>query len=72
MKPLELKTQEEVNWQEYRKVSTIIAALRYFQVNLDDIDILQLEHFEDVDRLNSEEIDELCIRLNVSQAELYS
>jgi hypothetical protein len=47
-----------------REISTILAALRYFQANLDDIDNLELDHFIDVDRLSYEEIDRLCEAIN--------
>jgi hypothetical protein len=48
-----------------RKIATLLAALRYFQANLDDIDDLKLDHFEDVDRLSYKEIDELCAAINL-------
>lgn len=43
-----------------RETATIIAALRKFQENPDP----NMDHFNDVDPLSSDEIDELCQRLN--------
>jgi NTP pyrophosphatase (non-canonical NTP hydrolase) len=48
----------------YRTVSTVLAALRYFQANAEDEVIRSMDHFVDVDPLGSAEIDELCSRLN--------
>jgi hypothetical protein len=43
-----------------RIVATILAALRYFQANREDILTLEMEHFTDEPPLSSTEIDELC------------
>lgn len=51
----------------YRQVATILAALRYFQANLDDIDDLEIDYFEKLTRLNSCEIDELCQSINFQE-----
>lgn len=48
-----------------REIATLLAALRYFQANLDDIDDLKLDHFDDVDRLSYEEIEQLCQAINL-------
>lgn len=47
-----------------RETATVLAALRYFQANLDDVDSLELDHFESITRLSETEIDELCERIN--------
>lgn len=49
----------------YREIATILAALRYFQANIDDIALLEMTHFEDVEPLTSEEIDTLCEEINI-------
>jgi hypothetical protein len=59
---------QTTHWSEGlgdREIATLLAALRYFQANLDDIDDLELDHFEDVDRLSYEEIDALCEAINL-------
>jgi hypothetical protein len=43
-----------------RIVATILAALRYFQSNREDILTLEMEHFTSDPPLSSDEIDELC------------
>jgi hypothetical protein len=43
-----------------RIVATMLAALRYFQSNLEDILTLEMEHFTDAPPLSYDEIDELC------------
>jgi hypothetical protein len=43
-----------------RSIATILAALRYFQANREDILDLDLPHFHDSDPLSSDEIDDLC------------
>jgi hypothetical protein len=43
-----------------RIVATILAALRYFQANREDIITLELEHFMEDPPLSSDEIDELA------------
>lgn len=48
-----------------RQAATILAALRYFQANVDDIKDLELSHFDEVTPLESEEIDELCESINL-------
>ena len=56
-----------------RETATILAALRLFQEELDHyepteghmaIDIGEREHFVDVEPLTSDEIDELCEKIN--------
>jgi hypothetical protein len=50
---------------DYGQISTILASLRYFQDNLDDTTISKMSHFIDVDPLTSEQIDNLCIDINL-------
>jgi hypothetical protein len=50
-----------------RQTATILASLRYFQANRDDILELELEHFEEVTPLTYEEIDELCESINFKE-----
>lgn len=47
-----------------RELATVLAALRYFSANLDDIDELDMDHFKDVKRLSAEQIRRLCERIN--------
>jgi hypothetical protein len=46
-----------------RVIATMLAALRFMQVNMDD-DILEMKYFEDVKCLESDEIDQLCQDIN--------
>jgi hypothetical protein len=48
-----------------RHIATILAALRHFQDNIDEIIESQMPHFIDVDPLSSEEIDDLCMSINL-------
>jgi hypothetical protein len=50
-----------------RELATVLAALRYWQQDLDASDSppIDAEHFTECDPLSSEEIDELCERLNL-------
>jgi hypothetical protein len=45
---------------DIRSIATVLAALRYFQANCEDILDLDLSHFVDSDPLSSDEIDDLC------------
>lgn len=47
------------------EVATILAALRCLQANRDDINLLELSHFDSVQCLSDEEIDELCEKINL-------
>jgi hypothetical protein len=49
---------------DYAHISTILAALRYFQANRDDVIDCQMPHFIDVDPLTYEQIDDLCMAIN--------
>ncbi|WP_373548002.1 hypothetical protein [Chamaesiphon sp.] len=48
-----------------REVATILAALRYFQANRDDILDAEMPHFEEIEPLTSTEIDDLCEEINI-------
>lgn len=56
---------KEINDQE---LPTVLAALRYFQANLHDALPLfeECSYFENHESLGSEDIDQLCDRLNSS------
>lgn len=48
-----------------REIGTILAALRYWQQDLEANDDPPIsEHFEDVRPLTADEVDDLCERLN--------
>lgn len=50
---------------EGRNLATILAALRYWQQDFDELDIIDGQgHFEDHKPLDADEIDELCEALN--------
>jgi hypothetical protein len=52
-------------------VSTIIAALRYFQENREDaVDAFEVDHFADVDPMTDEQIDAFVENLNFSDIQL--
>jgi hypothetical protein len=51
-----------------RELATVLAALRYFQANVDDVDALEMSHFDACARLTCDEIDELCERLSLGEA----
>ena len=53
-----------------RVVATVLAALRYFQANRDDILDLDLPHFVDDEPLSSDEIDDLCEAICLSEVQL--
>lgn len=46
------------------EVATILAALRYLQSNREEVEDLELSHFEAIECLTNEEIDELCESIN--------
>jgi hypothetical protein len=48
-----------------RYIATILAALRYFQANRDDVLDCDIEHFTDATALTFDEIDDLCISINL-------
>jgi hypothetical protein len=50
-----------------RATATVLAALRYFQANREDILDLDLPHFIDDQPLSSDEIDHLCEAICVSK-----
>lgn len=51
----------------YRQLSTVLAALRYWQQDLEENEDPPIsDHFIDCEPLNTEEIDELCDQLNGS------
>ena len=58
---------------DYREVCTVLAALRVFQAhNLTDYvpndlgtRIMDMEHFEDCEPLNGDEVDALCERIGI-------
>lgn len=45
------------------ELATVLAALRYWQQDT-PMDLSDYEHFDECDPLDSDEIDELCERLN--------
>ncbi len=50
-----------------RETATILAALRFYQANFDDVEQMKEEmlfHFQSDQPLNHEEIDNLCERIN--------
>lgn len=52
-----------------KELATILAALRFFQANFNDLAEMREEmplHFENVAPLNHNQIDELCERLNIA------
>lgn len=51
------------------EAATLLAALRYFQANRDDVLDLEIAHFVEVDPLSDEEIDNLCERINFNDEE---
>ena len=53
-----------------KELATVLAALRYWQQDLDanDSPPIDGEHFTEFKPLSSEEIDELCERLNLQGA----
>jgi hypothetical protein len=53
-----------------RVTATVLAALRYFQANRDDILDLDLPHFVDEEPLSSDEIDDLCEAICFSEVQL--
>lgn len=57
-----------MNELDYKELSTVLASLRYFQQYIDQEGVEAagqiFPHFVDIDPLNSQEIDELCARLN--------
>jgi hypothetical protein len=61
-----------MNYQylDHRSIATILAALRYFQANREDILDLDLPHFVDSDPLSSDEIDDLCQAICLSEIQL--
>ena len=56
-----------VNDQE---LATLLAALRFFQEHAEKIDLIESEHFEDVEPPTLEQIDDLCERLNIDSTRL--
>ncbi len=51
-----------------RELATLLAALRYWQQDLTESEEGPIsEHFEDVEPLTVEEIDDLCERLNTEK-----
>ncbi|MEF1335594.1 hypothetical protein REH81_02200 [Vibrio rotiferianus] len=55
------------NGFNYQETSTILAGLRILQDKVDDgslADYRKLPHFDDVEPLSSDQIDELCEKLN--------
>jgi hypothetical protein len=53
-----------------RAIATVLAALRYFQANREDILDLDLPHFVDSDPLSSDEIDNLCQAICLREIQL--
>jgi hypothetical protein len=53
-----------------RVIATVLAALRYFQANREDILDLDIPHSIDNDPLSSNEIDDLCEAICLSEVQL--
>ena len=52
---------------DQREIATVLAALRFYQANFDDVNEMREEmslHFQEVEPLDHEEIDDLCERIN--------
>jgi hypothetical protein len=55
----------KTNQLEGRELATVLAALRYWQQDFDELDLIDgAGHFEDHKPLDADEIDELCEALN--------
>lgn len=52
----------------YAQLSTLLAALRHWQTEVDYSERLSYPHFDDVEPLNNDEIEQLCDLLNGSEA----
>jgi hypothetical protein len=55
---------------DLRSIATVLVALKYFQANREDILDLDLPHFVDSDPLSSDEIDDLCQAICLSEIQL--
>ena len=55
---------------DIRSIATVLAALRYFQANREDILDLDLPHFVDSDPLSSDEIDDLYQAICLGEIQL--
>jgi hypothetical protein len=53
-----------------RVIATILASLKYFQANRDDILDLDLPHFVNDEPLSSDEIDDLCEAICFSEVQI--
>ena len=53
----------------YKELSTVLAALRNFQETTIKDDRFDFPHFDDVDPLTDDEIDDLCENLNIDDTE---